>query len=447
MRGASEVTDTILIFLPSTNEHQRFVLSGAFDDLKGYNLQYVIPPGSFGRMRSASPGLFSPENVHFLDIPIDRVIQWQRIFNLSCIVHADKSRSFALRVKGTADRAQLDQAVASMRSFPALDDLLTRINPLFCLLPTSLLDDYCNDVLLSGQRQTVVMLQSGWDNLSSKGLIHHKPQFCGVWGEQSARHARDIQGIENPVIFGAPHYVGMKPTPRPNNKTLLFGGSYRTFDETTILKRLDKWLTGSGWKAIYRPHPWRADRRHEQSFFDHFDWQNISFDADMEARYLRSKRQVGSLIRAPLFSQDYLTKLLASVDCVISPMSTLLLEALLMGRPAMALAISDGKHDYNPATSAQMTHFTELKGSVDWCDDETQFEAHCDRLIAQTEAKPAPAEIINTDQPYAKRLAEYLYSIEGIAKLRMLDRTIRIDEPMACGHLPDFGYQHTTMTA
>ncbi len=134
-----------------------------------------------------------------------------------------------------------------------------------------------------------------------------------------------------------------------------------------MLRRLDEAITRGDLgdvRVIYRPHPWRADRTDEDDFFQQ-EWKNIRFDPDMRDRYLQSKAEPGFIKRtAPMYDMDYLAALLSSVDAVMTPMSTLLLESIIMERPTMAIAFGDGKHAYHPGLSARMTHFEGLDSST-----------------------------------------------------------------------------------
>jgi hypothetical protein len=335
---------------------------------------------------------------------------------------------------------------------PELLTLIERTNPLFTIVPTSLLDIFCNEVLWACDltRTPCLALQSGWDNLSSKGIIHHQPAFLGVWGPQSARHASEIQSVatEKCAPLGAPHYDLLQEAPEfwrrqfrasigvaPEGRLVLFGGSFRQFDETDILRRLDDSIERGELgriKVVYRPHPWRADRQSEDNFFE-LSWRHIVFDPDMKARYLRAKQDPGFLKRHnPIFDMTYLGHLISSVDAVISPMSTLLLEAMLMQKPTMAIAFSDGKHAHNPSVTAQMTHFRELFKSrtIEWCADLDRFLAQCRDLLgvggerAGGDYKCVLHDlIVNDGRRYPDRLAEYCHSM--IAPRARVDRQVR----------------------
>ena len=501
----------ILIFLPNTNELQRFVLSGGFDALaEGHELHYVVSSADLPKMREAAPGAITEANTSVLDIPAERYAAWAELFQAACFRYADVSSSFAIRssfglstsrarvlkllpqsawptarsvasaisTSGLAPRplrqrakgvsAVLEEALRenkryryvhrqayeelvrntlqTLKPLPEITEIFDRVRPLYVIIPSSLLDLYCNDVLWSCEAEGVacLVLQSGWDNLSSKGIVHHKPTMLGCWGEQSKRHAVSIQQVPAASLhsFGAPHYEFLKPAPmaevsqfkqslgvRDGERLVLFGGSFRQFDETGALKRLEQ-LVDSGrfgpTKILFRPHPWRADRQDEDDFFQQ-EWKHVLFDPDMRDRYVRARAEPGYLKRAvPMYDMTYLARVLSAVDAVISPMSTLLLEALIMRRPTMAIAFGDGKHGHNPSVTAQMTHFDEARrsGALVWCDDSSRLEQDLERLIA-----PGFFETIKDNQ--RRLLADVVTIGPGSYGSRLADVTRSTLEPRA----------------
>jgi hypothetical protein len=457
----------ILIFLPNTNELQRFVLSGAFDELaKAHELHYVVPATDLAKMRAAAPYALLEGRTHTLEVPLERFAAWTRLFQAACFRFGRRSPSFAIRAgfslpegrarllgiiprparpsvrrlsgrlestpwcpaalrrkartvhrllgkpethpqrfaySARAYRSFVEDTLAAMAPMPEVIEVLNRLRPLYVILPTSLLDLFCNEVLWAAQVEDVacLVLQSGWDNLSSKGIIHHRPAFLGCWGAQSMRHAERIQQVPPWTLhsLGAPHYEFLKPAPAAevsalrralgvadDARLILFGGSFRQFDETDVLRRLDATVDAGAFgptKILYRPHPWRADRQDEDDFFQ-TAWRHVVFDPDMRDRYTRARHEPGYLKRAvPMYDMSYLARLLSAADAVISPMSTLLLEALIMERPAMAIAFSDGKHRHNPSTTSRMTHFREARrsGALVWCESSRRLEADLERLL------------------------------------------------------------------
>lgn len=511
----------ILVFLPNTNELQRFVLAGAFAVLaKDHELHYVVPRGDAEKMQAGAPGVLTPANTIELEVRPERYAQWAKLFQAACVRYSALSTSFAIRAnlfpttrlqkvikssppslwplaqqttswlhtrrwlsKRTRKRLRaadsilvearnrdkrpewespqaydelVEQTLATMEPLPEIIEIFDHINPLFAIIPSSLLDLFCNDVLWACAKEhvTCVALQSGWDNLSSKGIIHHAPAFLGCWGKQSIQHGFNIQHVPKGSLhaLGAPHYEFLKAATAAEiaelrhqlgvlegERLVMFGGSFRQFDETGTLQRLEAAIEAGRFgrlKILYRPHPWRADRKHEDDFFHH-QWKHVIFDPDMQDRYVRAHIEPGYLKRAvPMYDMAYLARVLSTVDAVVSPMSTLLLEALIMDRPTMAIAFGDGKHAHNPSVTAQMTHFSEIKrsGALIWCDDERRFDADFAALLkpgfvaktARQRHRLLDAVVTREPGSYSERLGHLCREIvDRHARRRRAERTAR----------------------
>lgn len=465
----------VLVFVPNTNELQRFVLSGAFEGLAvGRRLHYVLPDADAARMRAAAP-MITVDNSSTIAVPPERFRRWSEIFKAGCLHYARFSPSFALREGLDVDplwkehwhlpadeRAAIDREfdakvatmLEGMAPLPEIVDLFNRLMPLYCLVPTSLLDLFCNEVSWACETEDVpcVLLQSGWDNMSSKGLVYGRTTYLGCWGPQSREHAIVIQRMkrERIALLGAPHYEFLKPASdvdvrrlreelgvREGEQLVLFGGSFRQFDETSTLRLLERAIARGRLgpvRIVYRPHPWRAARKHEDSFFND-EWSHVVFDPDMRDRYLREQTEAGYIKRnSPMFDMGYLSTLISACDAVISPMSTLLVEALILGKPIMAIAFGDGKHRYNPSVTAQTTHFAEMRASeaLIWCDDSERLIKSCAQLLKgprpkwheKTRLDLLERIVARGPGTYAERLADFCRSrIEGSARKLRARRT------------------------
>ena len=492
----------VLIFLPNTNELQRFVIAGAFDELvKNHQLHYVLPSNEAAKMRSAAPDILTSSNTSELEIAPERFAIWSDLFQSACYHFSGLSPSFAIRANldlrpgqwrlirilpqrawepacrviryllgfqswPKAVRSRLDGWFYVLRSsimkpekyglihdktyttvvnttlqrlepLQEITRLFDRVAPLYCIVPSSLLDIFCNDVVLACEREKVacVILQSGWDNLSSKGILHSRSPYLGCWGPQSKAHAIKIQSLKKDKCFnlGAPHYEFLTPASDADiteirsqlgvgekMRLVLFGGSFRQFDETGTLLRLEQAIEEGCLgliKIVYRPHPWRSARKHEDSFFK-YEWKHVVFDPDMSDRYVREQNEAGYIKHnVPMFDMVYLSRLLSSVDAVISPMSTLLIESLIMRKPTMAIAFGDGKHSHDPSVTSQMTHFIEAKksGAFLWCDASDRLIDDCTVLLTPEKAETLMNArsnllgqiVIREPGTYAERLAHF----------------------------------------
>src|SRR5665647_2525550 len=88
----------LLIFLPTPNEVQRFILSHAFDDLHAhYNLIFVLPTELLAEMAPLVRSVFPHATIREIADRPDRFKEWQQLFKSACKRFAHKSDSFALR--------------------------------------------------------------------------------------------------------------------------------------------------------------------------------------------------------------------------------------------------------------------------------------------------------------------------------------------------------------
>jgi hypothetical protein len=450
----------VLVFLPGTRDVQRFVLSGAFKGLAGARrLHYVLPVDVAQAIRDTTRAI-TQENSTPIDVPRDRCQKWSEIFEAACVQQAHLSPSLARRAglqvnpawrqawaMPPDERVAIDCAFESaveasldgMRPLPAIEELFERFMPVYCIVPTSLADPFCNEVVWACEAADVpcVLLQSGWDDLSSNGRVYGRTALLGCWGPQSRKYAAVLQRIprRRTELMGAPHCEPLRQTSmdevnrlrtalgvRGRERLLLFGGG-RQFDEIRVLRHLEDAIAEGRLRrtrVVYRPHPWRARRPHDASFFD-FEWSHVVIDPEMRDRYLREQAEQGYLERhAPMFDMAHLSTLLCASDAVVSSVSTLLVESLIADRPTMAIGIGDSQgHDTSDVT-LEMTHLAELRESVAlrWCFDIDQLIESCAELLRgrrhrwQTKARAKALDLIVTSEPgtYAERLAEFCRS-------------------------------------
>lgn len=239
---------------------------------------------------------------------------------------------------------------------PLLRAYLSRTNPLFSMLDhrydalvciTGLKDPMYEDMarFARARRTPIFAIAQNWDNVSYKPLVE-RPDLLGVWGVQTYYIARLLHGMPHTklVPVGAPRMdVYFEPLPDQeaarrelglpeDRRILLFAGAGPQFEETSVIERLHQAIAGGDLPAdvliLYKPHPRRVPRPLEK---------------ELDAASMPNLRLVppsgpGSVPggRMPV--------LLRAVDAVISPYSTMLLEAALCGRPCLAIGYDDPSH-------------------------------------------------------------------------------------------------------
>ena len=250
----------------------------------------------------------------------------------------------------------IDHSLGRAILVPMLREYLSRTNPLPHLIDrtydvivciTGLKDPLYEDLVRFGRARGVPLLAvtQNWDNVNYKPLVE-RPDMLGVWGMQSYYVARLLHGLPHerlvpvgaarmdvyfddlPEQCAARRELGL-PDRRP---ILLFAGAGPEFEESSIVEALDAAVANGRLPrdllVLYKPHPRRAPRPRERP---------------LDLGGLPSVRIVppsgpGSV---PV---DRMAVLLRAVDAVMSPYSTLLLEAALCGRPCLAIAYDDPAH-------------------------------------------------------------------------------------------------------
>lgn len=387
------------IFIYGSEIVLRFLAGRAFQELeKVHDLTFVFVRSSDLVSEATINEDLIKGKVEWVPLRHERFRRWNEQFDISYILHQDKSSSFAVRYQEQkrADpgrfmtleklarpgiyESQRERTENYMGLNPDIINLVLRDRPDFFVLPSALLDYVTDDVLQIAAKLRIptLMLVSGWDNLSSKGLLYHQPTMMGVWGEQSRRHALTVQGtdLDRVHVIGAPHYESFRPGETIDRSAfrsslgipieghaVLFAGTLRLFDETQLLKEVDEAIEAGAlppMHIVYRPHPWRDARRQEEDFFA-YKWRHVTMDPQIVETYKATKAtNENSTSDTFMFRLQHLSQLYQSVDALISPMSTVLLEGLLFGLPTMAVAFNDGKHSWSADKVSRMMHFKEL---------------------------------------------------------------------------------------
>ncbi len=273
-------------------------------------------------------------------------------------------------------------------------------------------------------------LIDGWDNVSSKTIFLEKTDFIAVWGEQSVKHAIDIHDYKKEQIFkiGTPRfdfyyfYKHNMDNPIFNFKYVIFTGCYVPYDEITPLKILDQYLIDNNIKdikIIYRPHPFRAPR----DCFDYFieeDFENVLLDKQIKGYYYFLKNNyVKKYEDAASPSLKYYPRLLKDSLFVISPLTTMIIEAAIMKKRVLTIAYDDKIHYTNPKDVLEnYEHFEGIENikSFEMCYDiknlTTKFEEMLNNENAESDFDEDLKYIIERpEKKYSERLEDLIDKI------------------------------------
>lgn len=417
-----------LVFIDHDLIVRHFIKSGAFRELEqGYDVTYIFNVDN----STEKKWLFTDvdglglRSVLRTGITRARLGSWHKLFSASVLRNQRGTRNYRPRkelmteISGrwhTEYYALLSlpgiyplfrrRFLARQGIYQPLADLIREQKPDIVFHPTILAGYYVNELpfICKATNIPLVMLMNSWDNPSVKALGTSYPDKLVVWGEQTRRHAIEYMRMpeQDVLSFGAAQFqIYREPVKESGAELramfkvpeglpiLLYGGASKGAHESRYLKLLDDLIeTGAipPCHVIYRPHPWRGELGEgEISFFD-LGCRHISMDPFMEPYYRRATTtgQFG------IEMADYTItrKLLHLVSAVISPLSTILLEATMLGKPVLMffpqqdMGKKGGRHTQ---LALNMVHFADFweKPGVNVCDSETEFAEKCCLLMAQ----------------------------------------------------------------
>ena len=282
----------------------------------------------------------------------------------------------------------------------AVNALLDEEKPDVIVHPTVLEGLFVSDLVHVGRVRGIptVFLMNSWDNPAVKAMTIGAPDRLVVWGEHSRRLAHERLGmpLSNIVTFGAAQFEVYRRPPRETpasyrarlgvpdgHQLLLYAGSSKGLDETAHLRTLEAAIESGRLPhctVLYRPHPWRARLESEEDFYAR-PWRHVLMAPDM-AEYYRRHRTGETSIYLADYAETHVT--LSAVDAVISPLSTILLEAGLHGKPMLAyLPDEDMTQNVAMFSMAKTVHFRDFFERVDClrCEQPAAFVADCGRLL------------------------------------------------------------------
>ncbi|KZB70944.1 hypothetical protein AUQ43_08850 [Thalassospira sp. MCCC 1A01148] len=246
-----------------------------------------------------------------------------------------------------------------------------------------------------------VCLMNSWDNPSQKSSATGPADRLVVWGEQTKRHAMEYMRVPEGrvLVFGAAQFqIYRKPVVENDCELrqlfgvpaglpiLLYGGTSKSVEETRHLKIIDDAITRGDiprCHVVYRPHPWRSGLMENEPDFFECGFENVTMDPHMEAYYRRiSKEPDDSFDMAPY---EPTRKLLELVSGVVSPLSTILLEAVLCKKPVQVLMTSENVDEEIRRVyeaTARQRHFSEFSGpGVGRCTTTTKLVDACCQVL------------------------------------------------------------------
>ncbi len=427
----------IVVAVSSNASYQFFIETAAFDGLiNDYKIELLT------HNNIAIPN--HKYDIHSVEYPnhIKRSLRREFLMNCSMKVFAERSETFPYKTNQLMSSIRFVKKMlyyllfisAFYRAAVFLENLFSKSNnhivkliekvhPEIVIVISGFNDVFAGDVVKSCKKCNTksFLMMFNWDNVSCKGVLTHTPDFACVWGEQTAEQMEKIHLLPRENIFpiGAPRFDIYSRTYldtseietrkkslgfSSNDDIILFAGVARHRDEISLLKSIDKAITHnelpSNVKILYRPHPWQDLVLRKNSFFD-YHFNNVKMDPQLEDHYIKSRTSTDYNASSFVPKYSYYPQLLAAMSGVISSMSTLGIEAMIMGKPVLLLTFPDPVFSFSFDTIKKYEHhkcWNRFKGAID-CYEQSNLLQSIKHLI-DINNKPESSNIIKQEVKY-----------------------------------------------
>jgi hypothetical protein len=412
---------------------RHFIKSGVFDTLveRGHEVSLIVPDNAPKRISSIPDQNETALKVETVPMHPERRSIWRKLF----LVEKFRFRfnRTSRNTKRTYAKLQHWKAnvLFNLFALPVVRQIyirskLTRLSQLSdsdlfrklqkdkpdLVVHPSVLDGVYFDDLLSfcGELDIpLINIMNSWDNPSTKHGAAKKPDCLLVWGEQTHKHAVKYIGMEpgNVIKFGVAQFDVYRRPVRVSKAEfcaihgltedcwiLLYAGSSKGTDETAHLHMIDQFIERGDlppMKVVYRPHPWGGGGANGQGILDQ-KWKHVVIESSM-VEYLQSVKDGTDQI----FLADYKDThdVLSNVDFLVSPLSTIILEAALHGKPAMCYLPVGEKDAAHFQAVRDMPHFDDLfqMDVFPKAFGEKQLKNGIERLIEMSEQTDTPEKL------------------------------------------------------
>ena len=374
----------ILIFIEHDVMIRHFIDSGVFNNLIAQNtVVFIFPEKGHKRVSRDISSLKLNTAFRHLRINPRRQKIWKRLFQVDLLRWKLGEGFKALRIlhremigwKATIHYSFLgvpgiynifkysSLSRISKEPHKDLDKLLIEEKPDLLIHPSVLEGVFINDLIKTSKENKLPLLviMNSWDNPSTKRAMVGNPDWLLVWGDQTKKHAIEYTKIspDRVLNFGAAQFDVYKKPPRINRSTfckihhlrsettiILYAGSSKGTDEYAHLTLIDDAIENGDFgdvSVVYRPHPWGNGGNGGERIFNN-SWNNVCIDSTM-LEYIEGVSKGNNLMSFPDYYDTH--DILSSVDVLISPLSTILLEGALHGKPVLCflpIEESDARH-------------------------------------------------------------------------------------------------------
>lgn len=461
----------VLVFVDHDILCRHFLMNGALAPLvAAADVRFVFPDDEGKRIKIDPAALPLGAPFERLAIDAERQVVWRWMLYADQLrlrggaheraVRRIRWRSLGWKAAGLLTLAGLPGARAvfkrmisrrlASRPNVALGTLLDRERPHAVLHPTVLDGVFINDLVVECRARgtPLVLAMNSWDNPATKRAVVGNPDWLLVWGKQTCEHARRFMGMDSTrtVPFGAAQFDVFRENPRidrgafaaqhgidPASRIVLFAGSNAMTDEFAALSALDQAIDDGrlpGMSVVYRPHPWGGGGR-DGNRLASANWRHVKLHHAMRDYVSRlASGPVG--ITLPDYRDTH--DLLSTVDVVISPLSTILLEAALHAKPIVVYAPSSADGAELTGDRLPLLHFEDflrlpgvaLAKSIEELVGELHSVADpvAGDEIGRRLKKAAEIFVASFERPWRERLVDFLRQLvaeraAGSSKMRV----------------------------
>jgi len=453
----------VAIFIENDIIYRHFVQSRAFAKLAqvaDVTFVFAKPGPDNKRLTVALEYAEVGAAIELLPVESQRVYYWRRLFQVSQLVwrpgaewkHLRKTVRYLIgrnasiistllalpgiyQIYRTLTYRRLDSLPSKM------EQLVRRFQPDVMIHPSVFDGYFINDFVAIGRRLAIptIAIMNSWDNPSSKRSVVGQADWVLVWGPQTQMHAVKYMRIDpdRAVPFGAAQFEVYGSRPRvtreefcrrhgldPGNRLLLYAGASKGSDEFEHLCMIEAAIDRgdlSKLSVVYRPHPWGAGGYKGERLLDH-PWRHVAIDNSMRV-YLEAVRAG----RKEKFLADYADThdVLSCIDALVSPLSTIILEGALHGKPVLCL-MAEQKEGSSFNLQKRLAHFEDLykcpgvlmsHGEGELVPKLSELLGHVgDQAFATALRSECRYFISEFDAPFSERIVDFVEQVAAKAR-------------------------------
>ena len=318
-----------------------------------------------------------------------------------------------------------------LRATPATEFLakLDDEQPDIMLHPSTFEGYFVNDLIDVARARNIplMLLMNSWDNPCLKRSAVGVPDAVVVWGEQTRRHTEKFMAVppERIHVLGAAQFQVFRDSPvrtrdevcsindiAPAQRVLLYAGSSKGNREPVHLRWLNEAIESGlleGVTVLYRPHPYGIAAADANDILE-CRLPHVVIDDGMRGflKDIANGRNQG--FRITPYSETH--ELLNAVDAVISPLSTILIEAGLHGKPLMCFIPKEEDENSEWRILRDLVHFRDLlqHRKVIVARTYTEFIPAVQTLISRTRDE-AEADDMKESMRFFVEFPEQRYSV------------------------------------